>query len=272
MAALSTFHGGTGQRVLLLHSGFCTWVEWRRTIDLLVDDHEVLAPTQPGSAGAPRLDVSATNMLGAHADHVERVLDDHGWDEHVLVVGSSYGAVTGMELLNRGRAAHLLALAPPWVAPPAGLAFYLALFSPLLGMRATRPLWPWSTRRRRLNSLFLHQSLTPLELDAEDMAALLGSMSAFPLIDVGRRTHVRGPGMPELATIPQDRVTLVWGTADWFVPRWMRQRWQAALPGSDVLELRGFPHQPHLRDPRRIAEMVSDSSRRAGELGPGPQR
>jgi pimeloyl-ACP methyl ester carboxylesterase len=265
----SIFHAGAGPRVLLLHSGFCTWVEWRRTIDLLVSDHEVLAPTQPGSAGGPRLDVSATDMLGAHADHVEAVLDEHGWTEPVPVVGSSFGGVTGIELLARGRADRVLALAPPWVRFPEGTAFYLAAFSPLLGLGTTRVLWPWSTRQAWINSLFLHQSRTPMAIDPEDMAVLLDSMSRFPYLSLRR---LLSPGMPDLDRVKDERVTLVWGTADWFVPRWMRQRWQAALPGADVLELPGFPHQPHLRDPRRIAELISDSRQPTGEAGPGPHR
>lgn len=255
------FHGGSGRRVLLLHSGFCTWVEWRRTIDRLLVDHEVLAPTQPGSAGAPPLDLGGRSMLVAHADRVENLLDQLGWDEPVMVVGSSFGAVIGLELLNRGRATQVLALAPPWVGHPEGTAFYMATFSPMLGFGLTKRLWYWGARQGWPGGLLLHQSLTPLEIDEDDYVELLTSMSEFPLVKVFRDPGFAGVGMPDLAQLADDpRVTLVWGTSDWFVPRWMRARWQLVLPHAPVVTLTGFPHQPHLRDSALIAEMVRDST------------
>ena len=115
-------HTGEGPPVLLLHSGFCTWVEWRRTAALLDDRREVLAPTLAGSLGGAALDVRGRTMLGALADDAERVLDEAGWDEPVPVVGSSFGGVVAIELANRRRASRVLALAPPWVAPGVALA------------------------------------------------------------------------------------------------------------------------------------------------------
>ncbi|MFL6155629.1 MAG: alpha/beta fold hydrolase [Marmoricola sp.] len=252
------FHGGTGSRVLLLHSGFNTWVEYRRTIALLVRDHEVLAPTQPGSEGGPELDLGGRTMLDVHADHLERLLDEQGWDEPVPVVGSSFGGVTAIELLNRGRASRVLALAPPWVQHPEGTAFYMAAFSPMLGFRFTRPLWAWGARQGWPGGLLLHQSLTRLDIDPEDEIELITSMANFPLAQVFRSPGFSGSGMPDLDAVAAEQVHLVWGTKDWFVPRWMRSRWQAALPGSPVTVLPGFPHQPHLRDPELVAELVRD--------------
>lgn len=252
------FHGGSGRRVLLLHSGFNTWVEFRRTIALLLVDHEVLAPTQPGSAGGPPLDLDGRQMLELHADRIEDLLDELGWDEPVPVVGSSFGGVTGMELLARGRATRVLALAPPWVAHPEGTAFYMAAFSPMLTFRFTRSLWPWGARQGWPGGLLLHQSLTRLQIDPEDEIELLTSMSEFPLVQVFRSPGFRGVGMPDLDRVPADRVDLVWGTADWFVPRWMRRRWEQVLPAARVTTLSGFPHQPHLRDPELVAEMIRD--------------
>ena len=71
------WRSGSGPRLLLLHSGFHTWVEFRRLIDLLSEDFDVLATTQPGSVGGPPLDVRRP-MLEQHADYVETVLDGAG--------------------------------------------------------------------------------------------------------------------------------------------------------------------------------------------------
>jgi pimeloyl-ACP methyl ester carboxylesterase len=245
---------GSGRRLLLLHSGFCTWVEFRRLIDLLATDHEVIAPTLPGSVGGPRLDVRAS-MLAEHARYVETVLDDAGWQEPVDTVGSSIGGVLALELLARGRAHSTIALAPPWTTG-AGLAFYGALFASLPALGLSRPLWPRTTRSGTINGLWFHQSRTPPLIDPADVALLLESWSRFPFYRVGLHARRRGPGMPDFSRIDQGRATLVWGGRDLIVPKWMRRRWSAALPGSHEVTLPGFPHQPHLRDPRVIADII----------------
>jgi pimeloyl-ACP methyl ester carboxylesterase len=247
---------GSGRRLLLLHSGFCTWVEFRRLIDLLATDHEVIAPTLPGSVGGPPLDVRAS-MLAGHAQYVESVLDDLGWDEQVSAVGSSFGGVLTLELLSRGRVRSATALAPPW-ATGTGLAFYGALFAGLPALGLSRPLWPRTTRSGTINGLWFHQSRTPPLIDAADVALLLESWSRFPFYRVGLHARRRGPGMPDFARINPARASLVWGGRDFIVPEWMRRRWATALPGSREVTLPGFPHQPHLRDPQVIADLIRD--------------
>lgn len=245
---------GHGRPLLLLHSGMCTWVEYRRLIDLLSTDHDVMAPTLPGSAGGPPLDVHRP-MLHQHADYVETLLDDTGWTEPVTVVGSSFGGVLALELLARRRAASAIALAPPWTPWP-GLVFYGALFSGLPAIGVTRAMWPRTTQWGTFNGLWFHQSRTPPQIDAEDVAALLESWSRFPLYGVGRRAVRSGLGMPDFESIDVSHATLVWGSRDRLVPGWMRRRWEEALPGVSTVELAGFPHQPHLRDPEAIADLL----------------
>ncbi|MGY2873442.1 hypothetical protein ACVW00_000632 [Marmoricola sp. URHA0025 HA25] len=250
---------GTGPRLVLLHSGFHTWVEFRRLVRLLAEDFDVLATTQPGSAGGPPLD-PRRSMLEQHADYVETVLDDLGWHEGVTAVGSSFGGVLGIEVLGRGRAERVVALAPPWVSG-AGLPYYATLFSSVLpAVRLSRPLWPYSTRSATINGLWFHQSRRPTQLDRADVSALLDSVARFPFFRTGLSARARGPGMPNLSAVDSARVTLVWGSRDFLVPRWMRDRWSAALPQASVVQLPGFAHQPHVQDARAIASVVRDTT------------
>lgn len=254
-------HRGAGRRVLLLHSGFHTWVEFRALIELLETDHEVLAPTLPGSAGGPPLDVRG-GMLDQHAAYVEELLDAEGWTENVTAVGSSFGGVQALELLGRGRVSRAVALAPPWTSG-AGLAFYASLFSSVLpAVRLSRPVWPWSTRSATITTLWFHQSRRPVHVDAPDVAALLDSVARFPFFRVGLNARGHGPGMPDFARIDSSRATLAWGDRDWIVPAWMRSRWSAALPEAEVVRLSGCAHQPHLTDPAAIAALVRAAVRR----------
>lgn len=200
---------GRGPRVLLLHSGFHTWVEFRRVIQLLADDYEVLATTQPGSAGGPPLD-PRRSMLTQHAEYVHSVLDDVGWDQDVTAVGSSFGGVLALELLGRGRVTSAVGLAPPWVEG-AGLAYYGAVFSSVLPLiRLSRPLWPWTTRSATVNGLWFHQSRRPADVADADVVALLDSVARFPFFRTGLGSGSRGPGMPEFTKIDSTRVTLAW--------------------------------------------------------------
>jgi pimeloyl-ACP methyl ester carboxylesterase len=252
----NVFRGGTGSRLLLLHSGFHTWVEWRRVLGPLTTKRDVIAPTLPGSDGGPRLE-RGRQMLESLADHAERLLDDAGWSEPLAIAGSSYGGVVALELAARGRASHVIAFAPPWAAPPIGLAWYAALFPPpMAALRVTERLHRW-TARPRLFGLIFHGSLRPAAIDSEDAAAIWRSIGRFPLLQVIRETGLRGPGMPDFEAI-RSPVTLVWGTRDALAPAWMRDRWLAALHDADLISLPGFPHQPHLRDPGRIAELIID--------------
>lgn len=251
---------GRGPRLLLLHSGFHTWVEFRRLIQLLSTDHDVLATTQPGSVGGPPLD-TRRSLLTQHADHVESVLGDLGWDDGVMAVGSSFGGVLAIELLARERVTRTVGLAPPWVAG-AGLAYFGALFSAALPLvRMSRPLWPWSTQSGTVNGLWFHQSRRPVEVDAADAAALLDSVARFPFFRTGLGSGMRGPGMPDLATVDSSRVTLAWGGRDPYVPPWMRAKWSAALPNATVVDLPDFAHQPHLQDASTIAALIREAGR-----------
>jgi pimeloyl-ACP methyl ester carboxylesterase len=252
----SHFRGGVGPPLLLLHSGFTTWVEWRCVLPGLTAVRDVMAPTLPGSDGGPELKLGGRTMLAVMVDHVEGLLDEAECTEPVDVVGSSYGGVVALELAARGRARHVVALAPPWVAGR-GLAWYVALFSmPVVATRLTEPVHSWAAGRRRAGSVYFHGSLRPAALDRDDLAAVWRSVGRFPWLRVARESRLSGPGLPAFERI-RSPVTLVWGTGDSLVPGWMRRRWERAIPEAEVIELPGFPHMPHLRDPERVTDLIT---------------
>lgn len=251
------FRGGSGPPLLLLHSGLCTWMEWRTTIPYLSGDHEVIAPTRPGSFGGTALH-RGRSFLATQADYVEKLLDDAGWSDPVAVAGSSHGGVIGLELAARGRASTVVSLAPPWL-DKATLPAYLAFFSlGGLALRATLPLYPPADRLSpRLGGLVLHGSATAMAMSAEDMLATLRSVGGFPLARMVRFRNVGRGELPDFERIDVP-VTIAWGTRDRLAPLWMSRRWLAAMPDAEFVTLPGFPHVPHLRDPERIADLISE--------------
>ncbi|TGD86758.1 alpha/beta hydrolase [Mycolicibacterium sp. CH28] len=112
MASREAIHLGAGDPVLLLHPFMMSSYVWSEVAPLLAGTgrYEVFAPTMAGHNGGPpsRSFFLDTNTL---ADHVERQLDELGWDT-AHIVGNSLGGWVAFELERRGRARTLTAIAP----------------------------------------------------------------------------------------------------------------------------------------------------------------
>jgi pimeloyl-ACP methyl ester carboxylesterase len=105
-------HLGTGEPILLLHPFMLSSYVWTDVVPLLADTgrYEVFAPSMAGHNGGPR---TRSWFLDTHtlAGHVERQLDELGWDT-AHIVGNSLGGWVAFELARRGRARTLTAIAP----------------------------------------------------------------------------------------------------------------------------------------------------------------
>lgn len=221
-----------------------------------------MAPTLPGSHGGPPLELGGRSLLEAMADHVEELLDDAGWANPVRLAGSSYGGVVALELAARGRATSVVALAPPWISRST-IAVYGWFFGLSgAGLRLTAPLHGLAARWSRTSGLLLHGSPAATAMSAEDLVTTLRSAGAFPFLHAAR-SGFRPPLLPAFERI-ECPVTLVWGTSDRLAPPWMSGRWTQAIAQAELRLLPGFPHLPHLRDPDRIAELITAAGSEPG--------
>src|SRR5206468_493104 len=100
--------GGAGEPLVLLHGFMDTWRTWELVLPALERRHDVLAPTLPGHAGGPPLDVLSDTTL---PDAVERAMDAAGFTTAHLA-GNSLGGWVVLQLAARGRARGVTALAP----------------------------------------------------------------------------------------------------------------------------------------------------------------
>jgi pimeloyl-ACP methyl ester carboxylesterase len=112
VALREPIHQGAGEPILLLHPFMMSSYVWTDVAAELAATgrYEVFAPSMAGHNGGPRnrswfLD---TNTL---ANHIERQMDQLGWDT-AHVVGNSLGGWVAFELERRGRARTLTAIAP----------------------------------------------------------------------------------------------------------------------------------------------------------------
>lgn len=179
------FQGGSGPRVILLHSGLLTWREWRCVTAQLTTARTIVAPTLPGSHGGPPLELAGRSLLETMADCVEALLDELGWTEPVAVVGSSHGAVTGLELAARGRASRVLGFAPPWMSPGPMSAYGALFLGGTVLLRTTWPIHLVTGRSPYASGLLLHAWPSRTALSTEDTFATLRSVRDFPFFHLG---------------------------------------------------------------------------------------
>src|SRR5271168_4529231 len=111
-SARAPIHVGTGEPVLMLHPFLISQLVWQNVAPRLADTgrYEVFAPTMAGHNGGPS---PGTWFLSsaALADHVERQMDELGW-ETAHIVGNSLGGWVAFELERRGRARSVTGIAP----------------------------------------------------------------------------------------------------------------------------------------------------------------
>ena len=214
--------------MLLLHPFLISQLVWQKVAPQLADTgrYEVFAPTMAGHNGGPR---AGTWFLSSSllADHVERQLDELGWDT-CHIVGNSLGGWVAFELERRGRARTVTGIAPAggWTrwAPTkfeviakfvSGLPF-LAL-ARLAGPRALR--LPFSRRLATLPISASPDGVSESELEAiADDAAhcpayfqLMGKALLMPgLLELAHTARPRAPGdLRKRPSLPRTAVSPV---------------------------------------------------------------
>jgi pimeloyl-ACP methyl ester carboxylesterase len=256
-------HLGSGEPVLLLHPFLISQLVWETVARQLADTgrYEVFAPTMAGHNGGP---ASGTWFLSSSvlADHVERQLDELGWDT-AHIVGNSLGGWVAFELERRGRARTVTGVAPAggWTRwTPAkfevvfkfvsGMPFWV--FARFLGHRALRiPL------SRRLATLPISGS--PDGVTDSQLEAIVDDVAHCPAYFQLLVKSLTQPGLLELAqtAVPAH---LVLCEKDRVFPGPRSHRYfQAQLPaGTRITELDGVGHIPMFEAPDRVTEVITD--------------
>jgi pimeloyl-ACP methyl ester carboxylesterase len=252
--------GGSGTPLVCLHGFTDTWRTWELVLPALERQHQVLAPTLLGHAGAQPLEgVFGDAML---ADAVERAMDDAGF-ETAHLVGNSLGGYLALELAARGRARSVVALAPAggWATGDESFEETLDHFTTMQEQLRNAAAHVESIvatvegRRRATHHMCERFEHIPPELVAHLMVGAATCTAVDPLIALARREGWRVD-----AERIGCRVRVVWGTADRLLewPRAaarFRTHW---LPQADWVELDGVGHCPQLDAPLETAQLILD--------------
>lgn len=256
-------HLGTGEPILLLHPFLCSQNVWRTVADQLAEtgDFEVFAPTMAGHHGGPAVGswIMDTGLL---VDHVERQLDELGWDT-AHIVGNSLGGWVAFELERRGRARSLTAIAPAGGWTRYSPTKFETIFKFLAGgpaLVAARLLGA-----RILDVPFARRIATlPVSGPADgpnepDLLALIEDATHCHAYIALLMKTLTAPGLLELAEI-RTPVQLVLCEKDrvFPTPRGNRHFTENLPKGSTINRLEGVGHIPMLEAPGRVTELITD--------------
>ncbi len=253
-------HLGSGEPVLLLHPFLLSQAVWEGVAQRLADTgrYEVFAPTMAGHNGGPR---AGTWFLSSAvlADHVERQMDELGWDT-AHIVGNSLGGWVAFELERRGRARSVTGIAPAggwtrWSPHKFEVIFKFILGIPLLVLA-----WAFGPKVMRLpfsRPLATYAiSGTPDAVTDADILSCIDDVAHCPayfqlLVKAtllhGLRELAENAVPAHLVVCEKDRVIPA--------PKFSRH-FVKHLPDHEVTELEGVGHVPMFEAPDRVANVI----------------
>jgi pimeloyl-ACP methyl ester carboxylesterase len=250
--------GGEGSPLVCLHGITDTWRTWELVLPELERHHDVLAPTQAGHAGGPRLPSPVT--AESLPDAIEKIMDEAGF-ETAHIAGNSLGGWVALQLAARGRARSVVALAPSggWHPDdPAMTGRYehfmnMRQLSQAAAPHAEAIVASPEGRRRVTEFTTVSYEHIPEDLLAHQIRGVAGCDGMEPILE---QTTQEGYELDaEAITCP---VRIVWGTEDRILP-WpdaairYREEW---LPHADWVELDGVGHCPQLDVPTETAQLI----------------
>jgi pimeloyl-ACP methyl ester carboxylesterase len=250
-SALFVHRTGAGEPLVLLHGLGESSIGWRPVIAELATQYDVIAIDLPGFGRSPalpsRVSASAANLAAA----IQHTLDDLGVDRY-HVAGYSLGARVAIQLAETDRVRSLIAIAPDGLGTPAErIGGYVALVAGRGIAMALAPAAGLLSMTPAGRSVFFAGSRTlPWQLAPADARQLLANYADSPAYESANWASMFD--MPtHLHTITAPTL-LLQGTADPLMTQQIA-RYQALIPGAQLLYLPGFNHVPISDDPRTIA-------------------
>lgn len=262
MPTRAPIHLGSGEPVLLLHPFLLSQAVWEKVASQLAGTgrYEVFAPTMASHNGGPR---AGTWFLSSAvlADHVERQMDELGWDS-AHIVGNSLGGWVAFELERRGRARSVTGIAPAGGWHRWSLAKFEVIAKFILGIPLLVSAWMFRQRvlrlpfSRRLATYAI--SASPDGVDEAELHGIIDDVAHCPayfqllvkaLLMHGLRELAENAVPAHLVICGKDRIIPS--------PRYTRH-FTTHLPDDHrVTVIKDVGHVPMYEAPQRITDVIS---------------
>lgn len=255
---------GEGPAVLFIHGLTGSHRNWAHLLNEMESDHRVVAPDLwgHGASAKPMGDYS----LGAHAGTMRDLLDALGIDR-VTVVGHSFGGGIAMQLcyLFPERVERLVLVASGGLGRAVSPMLRAATV-PGAGLVLPFIASGWVRERgeavgKAMGLVGWHASPDVTEIwrgftslgDADTRRAFLATTRS--VIDPGGQTVNARDNLRLDVDLP---TLVVWGTRDRMIPALHANLAEKVFPGCRVELFERAGHFPHLDEPERFAELLSD--------------
>lgn len=259
---------GRGPAVMFIHGLTSSHRNWTHLVDKLNSDHRVLAPDLFGHGASEKL--MGDYSLGAHAATLRDLLDQLEI-EKVTLAGHSFGGGIAMQFcylfperverlvlvssggLGRAVSPLLRAATVPgagWVLPVIASGWVRSRVE-TMGRALTSTGW-----RASSDTTEIWRGFTSLG-DGDSRRAFLATTRG--VIDPGGQTVSARDHLHLAINIP---TLIVWGTKDRMIPAWHATAAHEVIADSQVVLFEGAGHFPHLDEPERFAQLLSDFIRR----------
>ncbi|GAB2982472.1 alpha/beta fold hydrolase [Nocardioides montaniterrae] len=247
---------GRGSPIVLVHGIGSRWQVFEPVLDLLAEQHDVIAVDLPGFGASPMVAGVVPGAQG-YAEWLAGWLPTIGVDRP-HVVGNSMGGGVALEMAKAGTAARATAFSPIGFWGRSGTLWAQGFVTTIRGLakvggapldRATEiaPL-----RSALAGGLYGRPGRLPAEVLRGDLAGVKGA-TAF----AEARASFTGYAFTGPVQAP---VTIAWGTRDVLLThRTQSRRARAALPEANHVDLPGCGHLPFNDDPELCARTVLEA-------------
>jgi pimeloyl-ACP methyl ester carboxylesterase len=237
---------------------------WTHLVEKLNTDHRLLAPDLFGHGASDKL--MGDYSLGAHAATLRDLLDQLEI-ERVTLVGHSFGGGIAMQFCylfperverlvlvsSGGLGRSVSPLLRAATIPGAGLVLPVIASGWVRGrVEAAGRVLSSTGWRASADTTEIWRGFTSLA-DADSRRAFLATTRG--VIDPGGQTVSAHDHLPQAIDIP---TLVVWGTKDRMIPAWHATTAHEVIADSQVVLFEGAGHFPHLDEPERFAQLVSD--------------
>jgi pimeloyl-ACP methyl ester carboxylesterase len=259
---------GDGPAVMFIHGLTSSHRNWVNLVQKLDTDHRVVAPDLFGHGASDKL--MGDYSLGAHAATLRDLLDRLDIDQ-VTLVGHSFGGGIAMQFcyLFPERVERLVLVASGGLGrsvspllraatlPGAGVLLPLIASGWVRGRaEAAGRILSSTGWRASSETTEIWRGFTSLA-DADTRRAFLATTRG--VVDPGGQKVTAHDHLPMAIQVP---TLVVWGTKDRMIPAWHATTAHEVITDSRVVLFEGAGHFPHLDQPERFAQLLSDFMKR----------